>query len=154
MTYNKLSGIASGTLGAGTASASPTVNSLCIINNTENADVCAIANGSNAIQMAAPQSSTTNWDFVSNSITANGPGELEQINTTSCMQVDHDKGNIVIMATCNGQSYQEWTITSLGDQYESVWNPSLCLTYNAGGHDLVVGGCGNDWYQEFTGAFL
>lgn len=71
--------------------------------------------------------------------------------------VDHNAGNIVIMTPCTGATYQSWNPDSffvgstLVTQYVSAWDPSLCLTYNASGANLKVGGCGNDWYQEFVG---
>jgi hypothetical protein len=125
-----------------------TQDSMCISWTTE---VCAIANGSSAIEMVAPASNTTNLYPLG----AGLEGEIEQQNTTSCMQLDASGGYIVIMATCTGASYQEWigvyNNTYAGVQYESKWDTSLCLTYNANGSDLKVGGCGNDWYQSFIG---
>lgn len=148
-----------GALGVGTASASPTADSLCIINSSHSADVCAISNGSNAIKMLSPQGSTTNWNIVAVAEAPNTQDlfEIEQENTTSCMQVNHNGGNIVIMASCGSQTYQLWFETAVSInggiqlQFKSYWDTAECLTYNANGADLKVGGCGNDWYQAFVG---
>jgi hypothetical protein len=139
-----------GVVGAGTAKANgPTP--LCIYDS----NICGYAHGSDPVEMIPQISSTTNWYYPGLYATA----QIRQDNTTNCMQVDHDGGNVVIEAACKVASYQEWYDKGINVsgyiyyQFQSEWDPSLCLTYDASasGSILKVGGCGNDWYQTFVG---
>jgi hypothetical protein len=136
-----------GIVRVGPASAAYEYGPLCVATDDF---ICAVGNGSSAVHMW-PDPAATNWY---ESYEWNSPTELQQANTSQCMQVDHDAGNIVIEATCTGASYQTWKIgynsNFGGYTFTSEWDPAECLTYNADGSDLVIGGCGNDWYQAFT----
>jgi hypothetical protein len=140
-----------GVTGAGTALAyTPPAqpNFLCVFYNGD--EICAYAHASNPIGMTVPDDTTTNWYFP-----VGGVGDIEQANTDNCMQVDHAAGNTVIEAQCNEQNYQEWNVVDdVGAtgyyQFQSEYAPSDCLSYNADGAELVIGGCGStDEYQHF-----
>jgi hypothetical protein len=72
------------------------------------------------------------------------------------MQLDHDAGDTVIMARCNGANYQKWEVvidpSSILETAEilSQWNPSLCLTYNRDHAWLDAIPCNGAWYQHFV----
>ena len=137
-----------GAIGVGTASAQ-SYTYLCI-NNPAGVTYCAVADGSSAVKMETEKvGTTTNWYWPAYET----PGTIEQADTTKCMQVDADGGDIVIEAACNTEPYQEWYNLGpdpYGDmQFQSEWNPNECLTYDADGAELKVGGCGPDWYQGF-----
>lgn len=54
---------------------------------------------------------TNNYSFSFTDWLYNGPNHPGQIQVDGqdlCMQLDHAAGNTVIMATCNGASYQKW----------------------------------------------
>jgi len=139
-----------GAIGVGTASAQ-SYTYLCI-NNPADVTYCAVADGSSAVKMETEKvGTTTNWYWPAEGTGI--PGTIEQAGPTVCMQVDADGGDIVIEAACNTEPYQEWY--NLGPdpygemQFQSEWNPNECLTYDADGAELKVGGCGPDWYQGF-----
>lgn len=70
-----------------------------------------------------------------------------------CMQLDHNGGNIVIYATCNGANYQKWAGFSAGtglEGFKSEWDLSLCLTYNESQNYLDAVPCNGKWYQAFS----
>ena len=70
-----------------------------------------------------------------------------------CMQLDHEAGNTVIFAACNGASYQKWDGFSTGsgtDGFRSVWDSTQCLTYNASQNYLDTVACNGHWYQSFA----
>lgn len=93
----------------------------------------------------------------------NGPNHPGQIQldggldgVSICMQLDHNAGNIVIYATCNGANYQKWDGFSAGtgrEGFRSEWNTSLCLTYNESKNYLDVVACDGQWYQAFVPYF-
>jgi hypothetical protein len=148
------SGVA--TVGVGTASAATNETFFCVT-DLSSVTWCAVADGSNAIQMKQGiiPGTTTNWIWQSPNVWA--PIQQAATAPAKCMQVDHDAGNIVIMANCvsPAPSYQQWfNIAPTGAnyvQFESGYGSSAeCLTYNASGHDLKIGGCGADWYQDFN----
>jgi hypothetical protein len=143
------------TVGVGTASAQ-TYTYLCL-NNLQDVTYCAVANGSSAIKMeeGLNPGTTTNW-YWSSSRTQSSTIEQAATDPAQCMQVDADGGDIVIMAACSSSdpSYQQWVdIAPTGAgylQFESEWGPAAeCLTYDQDQQELKVGGCGNDWYQQF-----
>lgn len=139
--------------GTGTASAATQFAYLCILDQSANT-ICAYGHGPNAIGMIPETGSTTNWYYPG----IGGSGTIQQVNTHLCMQLDHNAGNIVIEAACNpNATYQQWTnFADLNTPmtFISVWDPSLCLTYEQSGKILKVGGCSNlsedpIWYQAF-----
>jgi hypothetical protein len=143
-----------GVAGGGTASAAvaalvPPPAQLCLTDPQDNF-LCAYGQGSNPIAMSAQVATTTNWYFPTG-----GGGQISQENTTNCMQVDASIGYKVIEATCNGQSYQQWNVVDDPGatgyyQFQSQYNLSDCLTFNADASQLEIGGCGStDWYQHF-----
>ena len=87
----------------------------------------------------------TNWY-------SNSDQEIQQAGTDLCMQINHNAGNIVIEATCNGQAYQRWSFigTDAGDIMESYYGSSLCLTYNQSKAWVDVVGCNEtEWYEQW-----
>jgi hypothetical protein len=69
-----------------------------------------------------------------------------------CMQLDHAAGNTVILATCNGASYQSWeaVAASGGVAFVSEWAANQCLTYNQDYAELDTVSCNGAWYQSFN----
>ena len=137
---------ASGVVSAGPASAS--VNEEICVSTMHS--VCAYAHGSNAVEMITQTGTTTNyWLNGAN----HPPGQIQQADTSMCLQLDHAAGNIVIEAACNGASYQQWqaSLSNSGGglAFSSSWNASLCLTYNESKAILDVVTCNGAWYQSF-----
>jgi hypothetical protein len=130
-------------IGAGPAAAA-TPEILCIANT----DVCAIANGQYPVLMeASPGVMLGNWLY--NGL--NHPGQIQAAYGDLCMQLDHDAGNVVIGATCNGASYQKWAavIAPGGWAFVSQWDTTQCLTYNRDHAELDTVTCNGAWYQSF-----
>jgi hypothetical protein len=147
-----------GVVGAGTASASGD-SPLCTAEaNGSQYSVCAYGDGSNPVEMNLPLSTTTNWIYPNVSGTHT---PIKQVGTDLCMQLDHNAGNVVIEATCNGASYQDWknqyVSGTRSTMFFSEWNINtspLCLSYDIdGGNILAADPCTFDttdaWYQQF-----
>jgi hypothetical protein len=137
---------ATGLVGAGPASAA-SPQDLCVSGHNE----CALIEGAQAnIWMLS--TGYASWLY-------NVPGHPGQIQldggldgVSICMQLDHDAGNTVIYATCNGANYQKWDGFSAGTGLEgfiSAWDTSLCLTYNESKNYLDAVTCDGQWYQAF-----
>jgi hypothetical protein len=81
------------------------------------------------------------------------PGQIQlATNLALCMQLDHAAGNLVIVAPCNGASYQGWSaqvINGANIVYRSQWDPTQCLTYNRDHARLDTVTCNGAWYQNF-----
>lgn len=141
---------ATGLLGAGSASAA-SPQDLCVSGRND----CALIEGAqdNIWMLSTGYAS---WLY-------NVPGHPGQIQldggldgVSICMQLDHDAGNTVIYATCNGASYQKWDGFSAGPGLEgfiSEWDTSLCLTYNESQNYLDAVTCDGQWYQAFVPYF-
>jgi hypothetical protein len=136
-----------GVSGAAAASATPPSGSwipwMCV-NGTTEAQIggCAVGDGSSPVRVAASKTGvTTNWTTYEYKYDHQ---EIKQADTDLCMQLDAKK-DVVIEATCNGASYQEWGpyVPKEGwvGQVRSDWDRDVCLTYNQSGHDLYVRGC-------------
>lgn len=141
---------AAGLAGAGPASAA-SPQDLCVVNT----NVCALIEGAqdNIWMLSTGYAS---WLY-------NGPNHPGQIQldggldgVSICMQLDHNAGNTVIYATCNGANYQKWAGFSAGtglEGFRSEWDTSLCLTYNESQNYLDAVACDGKWYQEFVPYF-
>lgn len=132
---------ATAVISAGPASAA-TPRMFCV----NSGDVCASANGASAVQMIA-FSSGDFWLF--NGL--NHPGQIQLDGSSLCMQLDHNAGNIIIVAACNGASYQKWSPGFLNGNivYRSQWDTTQCLTYNQNHSILDTVTCNGSWYQNF-----
>ena len=132
--------------GAGPASAA-TPKILCIAN----AGVCAFANGPYPVLMESVSPGSVmlgNWLF--NGL--NHPGQIQASDGTDlCLQLDHDAGNTVIGAVCNGASYQKWAavVAPGGWAFVSEWDTTQCLTYNRDHAEMDTVTCNGAWYQSF-----
>jgi hypothetical protein len=135
------------------AAASPSI--LCIgLTNQE--WTCAQPNGSSPVAMPTetqPFEPEFDWDWwLYNGL--NHTGQIQESDTSLCMQLDHNAGNTVIEATCNGASYQKWTAFLAPNGYSwmfySMWDMNQCLTYNASHHYLDTVACNGAWYQSFA----
>jgi hypothetical protein len=140
--------VAIGVTGAGKASASesPTYAYLCVQQSSTSLEYCALAQGSNAVDMTPLDLSyLTNWYYPTS-----GYGEISQANTNECMQLDNADGNIVREATCIGDAAEEWEPFGSYGQWRSKWDASLCLTFDLDAENLDAGGCGvgYTWYQD------
>jgi hypothetical protein len=120
-----------------------------------NLDVCADPNGSSPVAMLHPPGLDVNgypsaWLY--NGL--NHTGQIQQTDTSLCMQLDHNAGNTVIEAKCNGASYQKWTAFLAPDGYDwsfySMWDMNQCLTYNEDHSYLDTVACNGAWYQSFS----
>ncbi|HLK00863.1 MAG TPA: hypothetical protein VKU39_13275 [Streptosporangiaceae bacterium] len=83
----------------------------------------------------------------------NHPGQIQVWPPSPglCMQLDHNAGNIIIVAACNGASYQKWSPELLNGNivYRSQWDATQCLTYNQSRSILDTVTCNGAWYQNF-----
>lgn len=135
-----------GGFGADAASAA-TARPFCV----NNSYTCAFPEGANAVAMlyAAGDPHTAQWLF--NGV--NHDGQIQEDGTGLCMQLDANGGYIVIVAACNGASYQKWDPYLLNGNvvYASEWNEGQCLTYNADHERLDTVACTGAWYQNFPG---
>jgi hypothetical protein len=140
-------------IGAGTAAAAtPTL--LCI-RDTNTVPLCAQPEGSSPVIMCEVTRKSgpdcpifKGWLY--NGL--NHPGQIQQNGTSLCMQLDHNAGNLVIEATCNGASYQKWAAFLAANgmwSYYSMWDPTQCLTFNADLAELDTVTCNGAWYQQF-----
>jgi hypothetical protein len=134
---------------SGPAKASETsYTNLCVSDN--GSYVCAYSQGAGIqilmISKATTGINTTNWYWPDTNTT----DEIREADTTLCMQLDHDAGNIVIEAACNGAPYQYWHLTSSGE-FISAWDASQCLTYNKDHTSLDTVTCNGAWYQSWWG---
>lgn len=134
MALGALIGISS----AGTAAAAAPWSHLCVDRDGES--LCAHSNGSeqpvSVIFEPTTGSSTTNWVYP----TGNGNrGYISQANTTLCMQVNHDGGDVVREAPCSdGGSPETWInqydAATGRTEFLSVWADAYygdkeCLTW-------------------------
>jgi hypothetical protein len=140
-------------IGAGTAAAA-TPYSLCL-SAISKAPICALPKGSSPVEMCYMYNRNPDCpDFegwLYNGL--NHPGQIQQNGTSSCMQLDHNAGNLVIEATCNGASYQKWAAFDAGDgtwSFYSMWDTTQCLTYNEDHSYLDTVTCNGAWYQSFS----
>ena len=135
-----------GVFSAGAASAA-TPRPFCV----NNSYTCAFPEGGNPVAMlyAAGDPHIAEWLF--NGVNHNG--QIQEDNTGLCMQLDANGGYIVIVAACNGASYQKWDPYVLNGSvvYASEWDESQCLTYNANHERLDTVACTGAWYQNFPG---
>jgi hypothetical protein len=132
-----------GVVGAGTASAA-SPRSLCVANHPE----CATVEGATStIWMLSTGGDSWLYNVPLH------PGQIQLDGTGYCMQLDHEAGNTVIFAACNGANYQRWDGFDSGSGTEgfiSAWNTSLCLTYNESKNYLDAVTCDGKWYQAFA----
>jgi hypothetical protein len=118
--------------------------------------VCATPNGSSPVAMDKfhpPFGYDPPWNFwLYNGL--DHTGQIQEANTSLCMQLDHNAGNTVIEAKCNGASYQKWTAFLSPDGYNwmfySMWDMNQCLTYNEDHGYLDTVACNGAWYQSFS----
>lgn len=131
-------------IGADTASAA-TPRPFCV----GGYNACAIAEGSNPVFMPYGAIHVTSWLY--NGVGHNG--QIQENGTGLCMQLNHNAGNLVIEAACNGASYQQWDPYYLNGSivYASEWDYSQCLTYNRDNRWLDTVPCTGAWYQNFPG---
>ena len=114
---------------------------LCVDRNGES--LCAWANGSEqpvgVLYEPSTGSSTTNWVYP----THNGAsGTISQADTSLCMQINHDGGDVVREAPCSaGGTPETWTNKSVNGRTEflSVWADDYyggqwCLTWVDNGY--------------------
>ena len=129
--------------GAGSAAAA-TPERLCVASED---DICAEVNGYQILMQDLPYP-FIQWLYNG----PNHPGQIQLNDEDSCMQLDHDAGNTVIMATCNGASYQKWAAFYApgGWAFYSEWDTTQCLTYNRDYAELDTVTCNGEWYQSFT----
>jgi hypothetical protein len=133
------------------AAAAPTVEAEDFCVDASTYAVCAGDDGSNPVEMVVT-SFPTIWNWPDG-----GKGEITVYGTDDCMQVDHDDSNHVIVATCTGASYQEWNIVNDVSatgyyQFQTEWDPALCLAYDHDGNNAWVVSCGStDWYEHWVG---
>ena len=130
--------------GAGSAAAA-TPEQLCIASED---DICATPNGSYPVLMNNYSFSFTDWLYNG----PNHPGQIQVNGQDLCMQLDHAAGNTVILATCNGASYQKWAAFYApgGWAFYSEWDTTQCLTYNRDYTELDTVTCDGAWYQSFA----
>ena len=137
-------------IGTGTATAA-TPARLCLVSPNGSA-VCAWPEGDLPIEMVAQGQTCPAECWLYNGI--NHPGQIQlNASVSFCMQLDHNAGNTVIGATCNGASYQKWTAFLLPGgnwSFRSMWDTSQCLTYNANHSYLDTVTCNGAWYQSFV----
>lgn len=131
---------------------------LCVDRKGES--LCAWANGSEqpvgVIYEPATGSSTTNWVHP----TTNGAtGSISQANTSLCMQINHNGGNVVREAPCDGGTPELWTNKYVNGRTEflSVWADNYyggqwCLTWedNLNGSEAYVDPCA-DYSAAYNG---
>lgn len=133
-----------GVFSAGAASAA-TPRPFCV----NNSSTCAFPEGASAVAMlySAGDPHTAQWLF--NGVNHNG--QIQEDGTGLCMQLDANGGYIVIVAACNGASYQKWDPYYFNGNvvYASEWNKSQCLTYNRDLVRLDTVTCNGAWYQNF-----
>ena len=129
------------------AASAATGRAFCV----NNSSICAFPEGGNAVAMlnAAGDPHTALWLF--NGVNHNG--QIQEDDTSLCMQLDANGGYIVIVAACNKASYQQWDPYLLNGSvvYASEWNESQCLTYNRDLNRLDTVTCTGAWYQNFPG---
>jgi hypothetical protein len=137
-----MAGAATVVIGAGPASAALT-GTLCIHGTAQ----CAVPNGSQAVRMVFDPGVDWSWNDVTHPA-----GQIQQTGTSTCLQLDHQDGNIVIAARCNGATYQKWQTGWGGGGYtfRSTWDSSQCLTYNESKEILDTVACTGAWYQQFA----
>jgi hypothetical protein len=131
--------------GAGSAAAA-TPERLCVASED---DVCAAPNGAYPVLMNNYSfSNFTEWLYN----VPNHPRQIQLSGQDLCMQLDHDAGNTVILASCNGASYQKWNAFYApgGWAFYSQWDGTQCLTYNRDYAELDTVTCNNAWYQSFN----
>jgi hypothetical protein len=134
-----------GVPGAGAAPAGQPAAHIMCVQPPAGGDECAVApaRDGNLIMMSEIPTGIWSWSR----------GAWNEIQEGSqCMQLDHNDGNAIVLAVCNGRSYQEWQAIG-GNELRSHWNGSLCLTYNAQGGDLDAISCNHNgnhpWYQAW-----
>jgi hypothetical protein len=147
--------ISTAVIGAGAAAAA-TPSGLCVPGNY---DACAVPEGSSPVRMCLWEG----WIKMQGLCTGsaefwlynglNHTGQIQEAGTSSCMQLDHDAGNLVIEARCNGASYQKWTAflapNGVDWMFYSMWDMNQCLTYNEDHQYLDTVACNGAWYQSF-----
>jgi hypothetical protein len=119
---------------------------LCVYSQNE----CLYAQGvGKAVKMAPDSGTMTNWLYP-----ASGQiGQIKQANTNLCLEADETGANVIIEATCSGAlSTQEWSLRQENPDltFESRWNTTDCLTYNASGDSADLHGCTNVWYESWV----
>lgn len=137
-----MAAVATVVVGASPASAAVT-GTLCIHGTAQ----CAVPNGSQAVRMVFNPGVDWSWNVLNHP-----PAQIQLTGTSTCLQLDHQAGNIVIAARCNGATYQKWQTGWGGGGYvfSSAWDPSQCLTWNESKAILDTVNCTGAWYQQFT----
>jgi hypothetical protein len=118
----------------------------------DNGDVPYCAYGTSPVEMIKNNAGngTTNWYYPN----SGQIGEIKQANTNLCMQADESSGvNVIDEVTCTGASDQEWSVKTYSDgdfNFESRWNTTDCLAWNASAGGLYLRGCGDVYYESIV----
>ena len=159
MALGALFGISSA--GSAVAAAAP-YSHLCVDRDGES--LCAWANGSEqpvgVLYEPSTGTSTTNWVYPT-SVGGSG-GTISQADTTLCMQIDHDGGDVVREAPCSdGGTPETWVnqydAAAGRTEFLSVWADDYyggqwCLTWedNLTGSEAYVTPCA-DYGSAYNG---
>jgi hypothetical protein len=137
---------------SGSAQASETQGDWAPICMEQNGAAPDCAYGTSPVEMIkdTPGIGVTNWYYP-----ASGQiGEIKQANTNRCMQADESSAeNVIVEVTCTGNSDQEFSVKTYSDgnfSFESRWNTTDCLAWNASADGLYLRGCGDVYYESIV----